>query len=127
MMCFLEDEAENVGDKPSFASGVLAQFMTSTKTISDAAEAYGDSVRSAKTESIRENDKCDPGLRGPGGQGGFGSRCKPRALQALLNPLETQFFNPILTPFAPDPCGHQIDRLVKHDCLRVTRFKSSPE
>eukprot|EP01052_Picozoa_sp_SAG31_P027569 SAG31_NODE_2590_length_5426_cov_4.118265_5_plen_73_part_00 len=52
MICFLEDEAENVGDKPSFATGELAQFMTSTKKISDAAHAYGDSVRQAKTDRI---------------------------------------------------------------------------
>ena len=63
MMCFLEDEAENTGDKPSFASGVLAQFMTSTKSISDAAEAYGDSVRGAKTDRIREEDKCTGELK----------------------------------------------------------------
>ena len=46
---FFEGEAENVGDKPSFASGGLGEFMTSTKSISGAMEAYGDSVRAAKT------------------------------------------------------------------------------
>ena len=63
MICFLEDEVENVGDKPSFASGGLAEFMTSTKSISDAMEAYGDSVRAAKTEHILEEDRCTANLK----------------------------------------------------------------
>jgi len=56
MMCFLEDEDENTGDKPSFATGELAQFMTSTKSIADAAEAYADETREAKTNKIRADD-----------------------------------------------------------------------
>jgi hypothetical protein len=56
MMCFLEDEAENTGDKPSFATGELAQFMTSTKKISDAAHEYNDTVRGAKGDKIKSDD-----------------------------------------------------------------------
>jgi hypothetical protein len=56
MMCFLEDEDENTGDKPSFATGELAQFMSSTKSIADAAEAYADETRQAKTNKIRADD-----------------------------------------------------------------------
>lgn len=58
MMCFLEDEAENIGDKPSFATGQLAKFMKSTKTISDAAEDYNDSIRGAKTKKIEKEREC---------------------------------------------------------------------
>ena len=77
-MIFLEDEVENVGDKPSFASGGLAEFMTSTKSISDAMEAYGDSVRAAKTEHILEEDRCTADLKEQNGS--VGGRAKQRRL-----------------------------------------------
>jgi hypothetical protein len=73
-----EDEAENVGDKPPFASGALAEFMTSTKSISDAMEAYGDSVRAAKTEHILEEDRCTADLKEQNGS--VGGRAKQRRL-----------------------------------------------
>jgi hypothetical protein len=63
MMCFLEDEDENTGDKPSFATGELAQFMTSTKSIADAAEAYADETRQAKTNKIRADDASQDELK----------------------------------------------------------------
>ena len=63
MMCFLEDEDENTGEKPSFATGELAQFMTSTKSIADAAEAYSDETRSAKTNKIRADDASQEDLK----------------------------------------------------------------
>jgi hypothetical protein len=63
MMCFLEDEDENTGDKPSFATGELAQFMTSTKAIADAAEAYSDETRQAKTNKIRADDAAQEDLK----------------------------------------------------------------
>ena len=63
MMCFLEDEDENTGDKPSFATGELAQFMTSTKSIADAAEAYEDETRQAKTNKIRADDETQENLK----------------------------------------------------------------
>ena len=63
MMCFLEDEDENTGDKPSFATGELAQFMKSTKSIADAAEAYADETRQAKTNKIRADDKSHEELK----------------------------------------------------------------
>jgi hypothetical protein len=63
MMCFLEDEDENTGDKPSFATGELAQFMTSTKSIADAAEAYEDETRQAKTNKIRADDESHENLK----------------------------------------------------------------
>lgn len=63
MMCFLEDESENTGDKPSFATGELAQFMTSTKSIADAAEAYAEESRQAKTNKIRADDASQEELK----------------------------------------------------------------
>ena len=67
MICFLEDEAENIGDKPSFATGELAHFMTSTKKISDAAHAYDDSVRGAKTDKILADREATAGAGRPSG------------------------------------------------------------
>ena len=53
MMCFLEDEAENVGKKPSFATGPLARFMKGTKKIADIEEMYKTEVVRVKTNRIK--------------------------------------------------------------------------
>ena len=57
MMCFLEDEAENTGDLPSFATGPLAKFMSSTKTIADIQEEYMKNTTDAKTARIQKMNK----------------------------------------------------------------------
>ena len=54
MVCFLEDEAENdLKGNISFASGELKQFMSGTKSIAEAEEAYVEAIRNAKTNKIR--------------------------------------------------------------------------
>ena len=42
---------------------LVAQFMTSTKSIADAAEAYSDETRAAKTNKIRADDASQEELK----------------------------------------------------------------
>ena len=59
MMCFLEDEAENVGDKPNFASGPLMQFMSGTKLIADTEEKFRQELVDARTKKIQGMNKSE--------------------------------------------------------------------
>merc|ERR1712195_441387 len=54
LLCFLEDEKNN-GDKGrvTFCSGDLLNFMSGTKSLSEATDAYSSSIRDAKTAKIR--------------------------------------------------------------------------
>eukprot|EP01052_Picozoa_sp_SAG31_P005039 SAG31_NODE_216_length_20053_cov_9.223815_8_plen_299_part_00 len=65
MVCFLEDEAENDDNGyPTFASGELKSFMSGTKSIADAQEAFVNSVRDAKTAKLRANNESETHLLG---------------------------------------------------------------
>lgn len=63
LVSFLEDEAENDDNgNITFASGELAQFMSGTKSIADAEEAYKDATMDAKTSRIRSNNESEKAL-----------------------------------------------------------------
>jgi hypothetical protein len=63
LVSFLEDEAENDDNgNITFASGELSQFMSGTKSIADAEEAYTNATMDAKTSRIRSNNESEKQL-----------------------------------------------------------------
>ena len=61
MVSFLEDEMENGGGK--FGSGPLAQFMSGTKSLSVAAEAYSKATMDAKNAKVRSGYEMEEELK----------------------------------------------------------------
>jgi hypothetical protein len=61
MVSFLEDETENNGG--IFGSGPLRSFMTGTKSVSKAAEAYAKAMMDAKNDKVRSGYEMEENLK----------------------------------------------------------------